>query len=115
MDTVEEGRLRAEQLGVPELIALYRKLERANLGRTVSTAIEKLMREVVACERCPRLRNYCRAIAEEKRRAYRDWDYWGKPVPSFGDPNARVLVVGLAPGAHGANRTGRDVHGRSIR
>jgi uracil-DNA glycosylase family 4 len=66
-----------------------------------------LSREVVACERCPRLREYCQRIAETKRRAYRDWEYWGKPVPSFGDPKARVLIIGLAPGAHGANRTGR--------
>ncbi len=69
--------------------------------------IANLMREVTACERCPRLRDYCRLVAEEKRRAYRDWEYWGKPVPSFGDLNARVLAIGLAPGAHGANRTGR--------
>ena len=69
--------------------------------------LASLMREVTACERCPRLRGHCRLVAEEKRRAYRDWEYWGKPVPSFGDPNARVLVIGLAPGAHGANRTGR--------
>jgi uracil-DNA glycosylase family 4 len=71
------------------------------------------MREVVACERCPRLRDYCRQIAEAKRRAYLDWNYWGKPVPSFGDPQARVLVIGLAPGAHGANRTGRMFTGDS--
>jgi uracil-DNA glycosylase len=73
----------------------------------LSQAIGSLMREVIACERCPRLREYCRRVAEEKRRAYRDWEYWGKPVPSFGDPHAQVLVIGLAPGAHGANRTGR--------
>jgi uracil-DNA glycosylase family 4 len=65
------------------------------------------MRQVTACQRCPRLREYCREIARTKRRAYRDWEYWGKPVPSFGDPKARVLIIGLAPGAHGANRTGR--------
>ncbi len=70
-------------------------------------ALADLMREVIACERCPRLRAYCRLVAEEKRRAYRDWEYWGKPVPSFGDPKARLLIIGLAPGAHGANRTGR--------
>ncbi len=70
-------------------------------------SFDDLTREVIACERCPRLRAYCRLVAEEKRRAYRDWEYWGKPVPSFGDPNAKVLVIGLAPGAHGANRTGR--------
>ena len=70
-------------------------------------ALAQIQREVVACERCPRLIAHCRKIATEKRRAYRDWEYWGRPVPSFGDPNARLLIVGLAPGAHGANRTGR--------
>lgn len=59
------------------------------------------------CERCPRLRAYCRKAGETKRRAYLDWDYWARPVPGFGDPRARLLVIGLAPGAHGANRTGR--------
>jgi uracil-DNA glycosylase len=67
--------------------------------------------EVVACTRCPRLVAYREQIAREKRRAYRDWDYWGKPVPGFGDPNARVLILGLAPGAHGSNRTGRPFTG----
>jgi uracil-DNA glycosylase family 4 len=67
--------------------------------------------EVVACTRCPRLVVYRGKIAEEKRRAYRDWEYWGKPVPGFGDPNARVLILGLAPGAHGSNRTGRPFTG----
>jgi uracil-DNA glycosylase family 4 len=62
---------------------------------------------IVGCERCPRLRTYCRQIAREKRRAYRDDTYWGRPVPGFGDPSARLLLVGLAPAAHGANRTGR--------
>ena len=62
---------------------------------------------VIACERCPRLRDYCRVIAQTKRAAYRDETYWGRPVPNFGDPHAHLLVVGLAPGAHGANRTGR--------
>ena len=63
--------------------------------------------EVIACRRCPRLVVWREQVAREKRRAYRDWDYWGKPVPAFGDPHARLLVVGLAPGAHGSNRTGR--------
>ncbi len=63
--------------------------------------------EVIACERCPELRSYCERIAIEKKREHRDEIYWGKPVPAFGDPNARVLLVGLAPGAHGSNRTGR--------
>jgi uracil-DNA glycosylase family 4 len=62
---------------------------------------------VVACERCPDLRAYCARVAREKKRAYRDQTYWGRPVPAFGDPHARVLLVGLAPGAHGSNRTGR--------
>lgn len=69
--------------------------------------LEELNEQVIACERCPRLREYCRSIAEVKRRAYKDWEYWGRPVPSFGDPKARVMILGLAPGAHGANRTGR--------
>ena len=62
---------------------------------------------VAACELCPRLRSYCRRIAVEKKLAHRDDVYWGRPVPGFGDPTARLLVVGLAPAAHGANRTGR--------
>src|SRR5580704_724394 len=67
--------------------------------------------EVVRCTLCPRLVVYREQIAREKRRAYRDHDYWGKPVPGFGDPEARVLVLGLAPGAHGSNRTGRPFTG----
>jgi uracil-DNA glycosylase family 4 len=71
----------------------------------------ELNREVVACRQCPRLVEHCQTVAREKRRAYRDQEYWGKPVPGFGDPNARVLVLGLAPGAHGSNRTGRPFTG----
>ena len=67
--------------------------------------------EVIACTRCPRLVTYREQIAREKRRAYRDHEYWGRPVPGFGDPNARVIVLGLAPGAHGSNRTGRPFTG----
>ena len=70
-----------------------------------------LNHDVIACTRCPRLVTYREQIAREKRRAYRDWDYWGKPVPGFGDPKARVLIMGLAPGAHGSNRTGRPFTG----
>ncbi len=66
-----------------------------------------LQAEIETCERCPRLREHCLQIASVKRRAFRDWDYWGKPVPAFGDPRARLLILGLAPAAHGANRTGR--------
>jgi uracil-DNA glycosylase family 4 len=69
---------------------------------------------IVRCERCPRLREYCAQIAREKRRAYRDDTYWGRPVPGFGDPAARLLLVGLAPAAHGANRTGRVFTGDGI-
>lgn len=67
--------------------------------------------QIVACERCQRLRDYCARIAQARRRAYADWEYWGRPVPSFGDPHARVLILGLAPGAHGSNRTGRPFTG----
>jgi uracil-DNA glycosylase len=73
--------------------------------------LEVLNAQIVACEACPRLREYCEEIAREKRRQWRDWSYWGKPVPSFGDAKARVLVFGLAPGAHGSNRTGRPFTG----
>ncbi len=66
-----------------------------------------LDRDLLTCRKCPRLVDWREEVARVKRRAYLDWDYWGKPVPGFGDQNARVLVVGLAPGAHGANRTGR--------
>jgi uracil-DNA glycosylase family 4 len=62
---------------------------------------------IVSCERCSRLRSYCQRVASEKKRAYRDEVYWGRPVPGFGDPSARLLLLGLAPAAHGANRTGR--------
>ena len=75
------------------------------------TKLEDLNTRIVACDRCPRLRAYCAEVAKVKRRAYRDWEYWGKPVPSFGDPDARVLALGLAPGAHGSNRTGRPFTG----
>jgi uracil-DNA glycosylase family 4 len=63
--------------------------------------------EIIACRKCPRLVAWREEVARTKRRAYRDWDYWGKPVPGFGDPRARVMIIGLAPGAHGSNRTGR--------
>ena len=71
------------------------------------TTIDALSARIETCERCPDLRAYCAQIATEKKRAHRDETYWGRPVPGFGDPHARVLLVGLAPGAHGSNRTGR--------
>jgi uracil-DNA glycosylase family 4 len=70
-----------------------------------------LNQEVVACTRCPRLVAYREEVARVKRRAYLGWEYWGKPVAGFGDPHARVLIMGLAPGAHGSNRTGRPFTG----
>jgi uracil-DNA glycosylase len=69
--------------------------------------LTSLHREIVACTRCPRLRAHCADVAAVKRAAYRSESYWGRPLPGFGDAEARLLVVGLAPGAHGANRTGR--------
>ena len=70
-------------------------------------SVAAVRRAVIACERCPRLRRYCLRVAAERRRAYRHQRYWGRPVPGFGDPAARLLIVGLAPAAHGGNRTGR--------
>ena len=69
---------------------------------------------IVACERCTRLRDYCRQVGNEKRRAFRSETYWARPVPGFGDPRARLLIVGLAPAAHGANRTGRVFTGDGV-
>ncbi len=71
------------------------------------TRLADVHHAIVSCERCPRLRAYCTRVALQKKRAYRDDTYWGRPVPGFGDPAARLLIVGLAPAAHGANRTGR--------
>jgi uracil-DNA glycosylase len=70
-------------------------------------AVDRLNQQIIRCERCPRLVNYRQMVAREKRAAFRDWEYWGKPVPGFGDPHAKMLILGLAPAAHGANRTGR--------
>ena len=74
-------------------------------------SLEALNERIVSCELCPRLRMHCTEVARVRRRAYADWEYWGRPVPSFGDPLARVLALGLAPGAHGSNRTGRPFTG----
>ena len=83
----------------------------ADTTGAAESAFRSLDSRIAACELCPRLRSYCAGIAQTRRRAYRDWEYWGKPVPSFGDPQARVLALGLAPGAHGSNRTGRPFTG----
>jgi uracil-DNA glycosylase family 4 len=77
----------------------------------VALPLLALNARIVACERCANLRAYGAEVARVRKKAYRDWEYWGKPVPSFGDPQARVLALGLAPGAHGSNRTGRPFTG----
>jgi uracil-DNA glycosylase family 4 len=74
-------------------------------------SFEKFNEQIIACRKCPRLVAWREEVARTKRKAYQEWDYWGKPVPGFGDPNAHVLIVGLAPGAHGSNRTGRQFTG----
>src|SRR5262245_60258090 len=74
----------------------------------------QVRQQIISCERCPRLREYCQRVAREKRKAFRDDTYWGKPVPGFGDPRAQLLLVGLAPAAHGANRTGRVFTGDGV-
>ncbi|RMG61702.1 MAG: uracil-DNA glycosylase [Calditrichaeota bacterium] len=76
-------------------------------SRPLATSLEALNAEIVSCRRCPRLVAWREKVAAERTRRFRDWTYWGKPVPGFGDPDARVWIVGLAPAAHGANRTGR--------
>jgi len=76
-------------------------------GRANSAEWIALEQDIVGCERCPRLREYCTRVARDKRASYQHESYWGRPVPNFGDPAAQLLVVGLAPAAHGGNRTGR--------
>jgi uracil-DNA glycosylase family 4 len=76
-------------------------------ARGAGDSLSRIAADVVACERCPRLRAYCEEVARTRRAAFRDQEYWGKPVPGFGDPDAWLLIVGLAPAAHGGNRTGR--------
>lgn len=92
--------------------------EGANVREKTARDWKTLSAEVVACRRCPRLVAWREKVAREKRRAYLEWDYWGKPVPGFGDHEARLVVIGLAPAAHGANRTGRmftgDSSGRTL-
>ena len=98
--------------GVPDSIReLDPVVERLTLGLLAAgeqaVPLAALEREVVECRRCPRLVAWREQAAAEKRAAFRDWDYWGRPVPGFGDPAARVVLLGLAPAAHGGNRTGR--------
>ena len=76
-------------------------------------ALDELNARIIACKKCPRLAKYIREIAKEKVRRYSDWEYWGRPLPGFGDPDAKLLIIGLAPAAHGGNRTGRMFTGDS--
>ncbi len=84
-----------------------RRLPGKSASQSFSAALVAVQDAIVSCERCPRLRAYCQEIGQTRRRAYIDQTYWARPVPGFGDPKARILILGLAPGAHGANRTGR--------
>jgi uracil-DNA glycosylase family 4 len=103
---VQGRRADGAQERVPRLVKRRRGPERP--------ALQAVHAAIVSCTRCPRLRTYCAEIARTRRRAYRDEIYWGKPVPGFGDPHARLLLVGLAPAAHGANRTGRVFTGDGV-
>jgi uracil-DNA glycosylase family 4 len=78
------------------------------------SALQRVTTDIVSCNRCVRLRRYCQLVAREKKAAHREEEYWGRPVPGFGDPRARVLILGLAPAAHGANRTGRVFTGDGV-
>src|SRR3954453_7835262 len=84
------------------------------MTRSSRRSLAQVRDAIISCDRCPRLRTYCGRIGREKRRAYRDDTYWARPVPGFGDPDARVLIVGLAPAAHGANRTARVFTGDGV-
>jgi len=84
------------------------------MARVTVKTLRQLHEQVIACDRCDRLRTYCGEVARAKRRAFAEWDYWGKPVPGFGDPNAWLWIIGLAPAAHGANRTGRVFTGDGV-
>ena len=98
--------------GAPAVVQTNIVIRGRDGGEGSSLAI--IRDHIVACERCPRLRSYCAHIGREKRRAYQNDTYWARPVPGFGDPRARLLIVGLAPAAHGANRTGRVFTGDGV-
>ena len=91
--------------------SIEKNAKRAQALVILGQQAEEVRAAIIACESCERLRTYCKGIGEKKRRAYLNQTYWAKPVPGFGDPKARILIVGLAPGAHGANRTGRPFTG----
>ena len=93
------------------LLSVYTTLSSPPSKESALPSIEELNRDIVACKKCPRLVEYLAQVARTKRRMYLSWDYWAKPIPSFGDPDARLMVLGLAPAAHGGNRTGRSFTG----
>ena len=99
------------QIGTPYVLSGSLAIHSVATIKGVSSALTVLNKEVVSCVRCPRLVAYREQIGRERRRAYRDCEYWARPVSGFGDPHARVLLLGLAPGAHGSNRTGRPFTG----
>jgi uracil-DNA glycosylase family 4 len=84
-----------------------------NTSPILPRPLARLARDIIACNRCPRLRTHCRTIAQVKKREFAGEEYWGRPVPGFGDPHGRLLIIGLAPAAHGANRTGQLFTGDS--
>jgi uracil-DNA glycosylase family 4 len=88
-------------------LELLQKKQQFPGGAVLEKNLTVLEQEITNCRKCPRLVQYLQNVARVKRRAYRDWTYWGRPVPAFGDPHARLFIIGLAPAAHGANRTGR--------
>jgi len=103
---VQSGRANGPYQRVPRLVASY--------PAALPPGLLAVREEIVSCDRCARLREYCQRIGREKRRAFRDDVYWARPVPGFGDPRARLLILGLAPAAHGANRTGRVFTGDGV-
>ncbi len=104
-------RAQSAALAVATVSSKQRAATPVTRSATSASSFNRFSEAIVPCERCPRLRAYCTAIGETRRRAYIDQTYWARPVPGFGDPRARVLILGLAPGAHGANRTGRPFTG----
>jgi len=104
MESVRHRHLAAKKTNIIDAV-------RRTTARPLSPDLLSIQQAITSCESCERLRNYCKGIGETRRRAYQDQVYWARPVPGFGDPRARVLILGLAPGAHGANRTGRPFTG----
>ncbi len=95
-------------MSAPKLNEITRAVFGSQLGNVVArSALRVLNEEITSCEKCERLVEWREKVAHEKRASFRDEEYWGKPIPGFGDPKARVVICGLAPAAHGANRTGR--------